>query len=266
MARIVTPSSTKNNEWFEQVAPETFSEVDVEQRILLHASIVYPEFHVFSFKLTVESPYGNAKPDLIFIAKDYSDWWVCEVELGHHSFAAHVENQIQILTEAKYDTKEAKYICKKHSVLSLDKTLKLFKSVSAKVLVIVNEPKKEWISSLAKYGALLGVFELFRSKQNNEIFRVNGQYPSRYIKHISKCFVHPTAQRLLGVVAPGNLKLRKRGRITLKYNNCITEWQRIDADGQVWLSPVGQPFLEGIHDYEIYQQGDGDLVLRRIDI
>jgi hypothetical protein len=70
----------------------------------------------------------------------------------------------------------------------------------------------------------------------------------------------------LGVVSPDKLKLRKRGRITLKYNNCITEWQRIDANGKVWLSPVGQPFLEGIHDYEIYQQGDGDLVLRRTDV
>ncbi len=266
MARIVIPNAAKKNEWFEQVAPETFSEMDVEQKILIHAPIVYPEFHVFPFKLTVESPHGNAKPDLIFIAKDYSDWWVCEVELGHHSFAAHVENQIQILTEAKYDIKEAKYICKKYSLLNYDKTLKLFRSVSAKILVIVNEPKKDWINPLAKYRALLGVFELFRSKQNNEIFRVNGQYPSRYIKHISKCFVHPTAQRLLGVVAPKELNLPKRGRITLKYNNCITEWQRVDTDGQVWLSPVGQPFLDGIHDYEIYRQGDGTLVLRRTDI
>src|SRR6266498_4278244 len=115
MARILIPNPKGGNEWFEQVAPETFSEMDIECQIVLHAPTVYPEFYVLPFKLTVESPHGTAKPDLIFISKDYTDWWICEVELGGHSFAGHVESQVQILTEARYDDKEARYICDKSS-------------------------------------------------------------------------------------------------------------------------------------------------------
>lgn len=263
MARILIPGPNGEDVWFEQVAPETFSEAEIESLIVLHASIIYPEFYVIPFKLTVEAPSGNKKPDLIFIARDYSDWWICEVELGHHSFNGHVEEQIQVLTDAQYAAKEAEYICNKANFLDFQKTLNLFKTIPAKALVIVNEPKKEWIKPLAKYGAIMGVFELFRSEKNDEIFRVNGEYPSRYIKHISRCSLHPIIPRFLGVSAPEELNLPKRGRVTLRYNNCITEWERIDADGRVWLSPTGQPFLEDVHDYEIFRQGDDALVLRR---
>ena len=266
MARILKPRPNGGNEWYEQVAPQTFSEIEIEHHIVLHAPTIYPEFYVLPFKLTVEAPHGNAKPDLIFIAKDYSDWWICEVELGQHNFNGHIERQVQIFTEAKYDYREAKYICDKYAFLDIEKTLELFQKVPSKVIVIVNEPKKEWIKPLKRYGAILGVFEVFRSIANDDIFRVNGEYPSRYIKQISSCFLHPIISLFLGISSPDDLNLPKHGRITLRYNNCITEWERVDADGIVWLAPVGQPFLEENHNYEIFRQGDDALVLRRYDV
>jgi hypothetical protein len=265
MARILIPNPGKNNEWFEQVAPETFAEIDIEHQIILHAPTVYPEFNVLPFKLTVESPYGTGRPDLIFISKDYADWWICEVELGYKVFKGHVENQVQIFTEAKYDYGEASYIFNKFSSLDFDRTLKMFQTIAAKVLVIVNEPKRDWIKPLKKYGAVLGVFEMFRSSRNDEIFRVNGEYPSLYVRQISKCFLHPTISRFLGILEPEELDLPKHGRIILRYNNCITEWERFDADGKVWLAPTGQSFLEENYSYEIFKQGDDALVLRRIE-
>jgi len=173
MARILVPNEGGITSWFEQVAPQVFSEAEVEHLIILHAPQIYPEFYVLPFKIGVESPIDTAKPDLIFIAKDYSDWWVCEVELGTHSFIPHIKKQVEVFTQAKYDQREAKYVCHKNPILDFEKTLKLFRSVSAKVLVIVNEPKKDWIKPLSEYRAILGVFELFRSDGNYEIFRVN---------------------------------------------------------------------------------------------
>jgi len=265
MARILVPNEGGITSWFEQVAPQVFSEAEVEHLIILHAPQIYPEFYVLPFKIGVESPIDTAKPDLIFIAKDYSDWWVCEVELGTHSFIPHIKKQVEVFTQAKYDQREAKYVCHKNPILDFEKTLKLFRSVSAKVLVIVNEPKKDWIKPLSEYRAILGVFELFRSDNNFEIFRVNGEYPSRYIKHITKCYVHPSTPRLLGLITPDELRLPRRGHITLKYNGCITEWERVDAGGQIWLNPIGQSFLNKNYGYEIFQQGDNTLVLRQSD-
>lgn len=264
MARILIPHNGKNV-WFEQIAPSTFSESEIENRIILHAPTVYPEYHVLPFKLTVESEAGNKSPDLIFIAKDYSDWWVCEVELGNHNLTSHIEAQVEVFTEALYGEREAKYICDKAPFLDYDKTLKLFQDLSAKVIVIANEPKKEWGKPLRKYGAVVAVFELFRSEDNDEIFRVNGEYPSRYIKQLSKCFIHPVTSRYLGVENPEALNLPKNGRITLHYNNCLTEWLRVDANGQVWLQPTGKSFLDGNGFYEIFVQGNNTLVLRQYE-
>lgn len=252
-------------EWFEQIEPSTFSESELESRIILHAPTIYPEYYVLPFKQTVESPHGKAKADLIFIAKDYSDWWICETEMGYHDLIAHVEPQIQILTAAYYGEKEVQYVCSKLPELNYQKILKLIQNTPVKVLVIVNEPKKEWIRPLSKYGAIVAVFELFRSNGNDEIFRVNGEYPSRYISHISKCIFHPIIPRYLEVTNPDLLNLPKHGRIVLKYNNCITEWERIDAENKVWLSPVGRNPLSTNCEYEIYQQGDSTLVLRQYE-
>src|SRR5208283_903039 len=103
-------SFTENKEWYEQVEPSTFSETEFEDRVIAHAPNVYPEYFVIPFKLTVSSPSGNQKPDLVFIARDYSDWWVCEVEMGYHDFNGHVEPQVQGLTEAHYGENEASYL------------------------------------------------------------------------------------------------------------------------------------------------------------
>jgi hypothetical protein len=261
MARILIRSAS-GFQWFEQVGPSTFSEREFEDRVIAHAPSVYPEYFVIPFKRTVESPLGKRRPDLIFIARDYSDWWICEIEMGYHDFASHIEPQVEALTTASYSEAEADYICAQNLEIDRVQTLGLFQVISAKVLVIVNEAKAEWVSPLSRYGAILGVFELFRSENNEELFRVNGEYPSRYIRHISNCVKHPHIPRLLEVISPAELNVLEHERVVLKFNNCITEWVRTDAEGKVYLYPAGRNPLGGDDQYEIYRQGDDTLALR----
>jgi hypothetical protein len=93
---------------------------------------------------------------------------------------------------------------------------------------------------------------------------VNGEYPTQYIETISACEVHPFINSMLLVHNPARLQMPLRGIIRLRYNNCITEWQRTDAEDKVFLNPVGRsPLPENRYDYEIFRQGDGVLTLRR---
>lgn len=98
MARILI-----NNTWYEQVEPSTFYETEFEDRISLHAPSVYPHYFVVPFKkpLITTDPLsssavgtGGVVPDLAFIARDYKEWWVVEVEMSYHSFAGHIRPQI----------------------------------------------------------------------------------------------------------------------------------------------------------------------------
>ena len=106
MARLLIEDS-----WFEQVEPTTFSETEFEDRVVLHAPSIYPEYFVIPFKKRVESDEGAAVPDIAFISRDYKEWRIVEVEMGYHSFSSHVEPQVQKLANADY-TDVATYICK----------------------------------------------------------------------------------------------------------------------------------------------------------
>jgi hypothetical protein len=259
MARILI-----NNIWFEQVEPSTFTESELEERVILHAPSVYPEYFVVPFKCTVNSEHGTARADLAFIAKNYKEWRaVVEIEMGYHSLSHHVEPQVQKLADAYYDENIITYLGSAIPTLDRSRLVDLVSMVQPQVVVIVNQPKPDWEKALAKYGAIIVVFELFRSSDHQEIFRVNGEYPTQYILSISKCTFHPLVKRLLKVRDPAALSLPNREIIVLRYNNCITEWRRADAEGSVWLQPMGRNPLVPEHEYEIFRQSDETLILRR---
>lgn len=256
MARVLV-----EDEWFEQVEPSTFAETYFEDRIVLHAPTLYPDYHVLPFKKVVESEYGRVRPDLVFVSRNYQEWRIVEVEMGYHSFNDHVEPQVQKLANAAYGEPEVEYLCKKMPSLEFDETARLMEEAQPEVLIIVNEPKPNWARQLSKYGAIVAVFELFRSAEDVEIFRVNGEYPMPYVDTVSECSFHPVIGRLLEVHNPEALDLPRRGRIKLRYNNCITEWERTDAEGRVWLSPVGRNPLDSRCEYAIFSQPDSSLTL-----
>ena len=257
MARILI-----EDKWFEQVEPSTFSESELEDNIVLHAPSVYPDYYVMPFKLTVEATSGKARPDLVFVSKEYDEWWVVEVEMGYHDFNSHVEPQIRVLSDAIYGKHEAEYVFGKNSHLDLLKTISLFENIPPQILLIVNQPKPEWVKPLKKYNAIIAVLELFRADDELEIFRVNGEYPVLLVDNISDCSFHPFVKRLLKIHNPDKLSLPPRAKLKVRFNNCITEWSRVDAEGAVWLQPVSRSPLNPDHQYEIFQQRDLSLVLR----
>lgn len=249
--------------WFEQVEPSTFSEQEFEDRVVLHAPSIYPEYYVIPFKCTVESEYGNAKPDLAFISRDYLEWRVVEVEMGYHNFNGHVEPQIQKLASANYDERVANYLCQKAPMLDKQLIYKLVTTEQPKILLIINEVKLDWQKKLTRYGAITATFELFKSNDDLEIFRVDGEYPTRLVATISKCTFHPFTPRVIQVHNPNPLNLPIGQQIRLRFNNCVTDWRRVDEQGIVWLIPVGRNPLDPAYQYEILRQGNDALVLRR---
>jgi hypothetical protein len=257
MARILI-----NELWYEQVEPCSFGETEFEDRIVLHAPSVYAEYYVLPFKQTVEASMGKARADLIFISRNYDDWRVVEVEMGYHSFDDHVEPQVEKLANAQYGKPQAKYLFDKYNYLDLDKLTTLISNTQPQIIVIVNEPKPDWIKRLTRHNAIIAVFELFRAEDDKEIFRVNGEYPTLISDNICACSFHPIIPRYLQIHEPNLLNFPLGMKIKLRYNNCITEWIRVDADGKVWLQPAGRNPLNPKLNYQLYRQSDKTLVLR----
>jgi hypothetical protein len=263
MARICI-----NRKWYEQVEPSTFSEDQFEDRVTLHAPSVYPFYHVFPFKKFLQAPddskedgYSLVTPDLAFIAEDYTEWWVVEVEMGYHDFRSHVRPQVDKLLRAIYSDDEIDYLCSKDTSLDRAQLARLVKNTDVRVLVIINQSMPKWTCIWPKDKVVFAVFELFCSEDNEEIFRVNGAYPSILMDKISDCSIHPAIPRLLHVKEPDKLGLARRATVKLLYNNCLTEWRRIDEHDQVFLTSVNRYPLKPNRRYSIYRQNDGQLVL-----
>ena len=249
--------------WYEQVEPCSFSEHEFEDRIVIHAPLVYPKYHVVPFKKTVTSQYGDTVPDLVFISKIYDLWHVVEVEMSYHS-TNHVDLQVQMQADAYYGEEEAQYLLQKYESLDADQVSNLIMNVPPRPLVIVNEFMPKWTERLKKYQAKIATFELFRADNGEEIFRVDGEYPNQIVRHVSQCEPHPFRNDFFHITEPSNLLQPIHGIIKLRFNNCITEWKKHNIDGQMYITPAGRNFLTPNKRYEIVMRQDETLLLRAI--
>ena len=177
MARIVVQSyENAAPRWYDQLEPSTLSESEFEKKIMLHATSVYPNFHVVPFKKIVnaENPdtgeIETVKPDLAFIAKDYQEWWIVEIEMGGQSLDGHVLPQVKKLAIADYSVDAAEYLALKDPQLKADALGSLIADKYPRVLVIVSRIRNDWLDALRKIDVYVATFALFVGANGEEAF------------------------------------------------------------------------------------------------
>ena len=224
---------------------------------------------VFAPDDSTDTGVSGVVPDLVFIAQDYSEWLIVEVEMGHHSFNGHVKPQIDKLLSADYGLEEAEYLYEKHAQAgSLDKAklMQLVMQSQPRVLVIVNQNKPDWAQHWKK-NVVFASFELFRcSDDGNEIFWVNGEYPSIFTEQVSTCAFHRYITRIIRIDRPDALNVRSDRILRLLLNDCVTEWRWIEQGNEVYLTALNRNPLNAKNTYGIYRRNDGQLVLKKENI
>lgn len=259
---------------FQQILPSSFSEGEFEQIITLQAPHLYPDYHVIPFKKIVVSPHGNSIPDLVFIAKDYRDWYVVEIEMAYHNFTEHIEPQMQKLTTAHFDDAGVvQYVLKKCPDLDFTKTSRLFHDEPAKTLLILNEFNSKWAGELSnKFGVITSAFHVFQSNGSGvqltpsyQAFGISQNYPIYSLSVITKCTVHPYYP-YLGVDDNSSLQLNPGDEVILQYKNCMTFWKATQApDKPIWLKMNGRnEFVDKEKAYQITKLRDNSLLLDAI--
>ncbi len=256
MARVLF-----NGEWFEEVSTTSLYETEFEQLVMNNSYLLYPDYVAVPFKQTVSDGYSSAKADFALIHSQYRDWWVVEVEMGHHPFTQHVLPQVTILANARYGVEQAQALCAQNSRLDVSRISDMLKGQQPRVLVVVNIPRNEWKEPLARHDALLAVFEIFRSVRNQYIFRVNGEHPPRKVDATSRCYFDRLIPRLLVVESPGVLGMATGSKVTIKYQNGMTEWTRLDTKDRVWLNPLKNNPLNIDTSYQLQRLSDSTFLI-----
>jgi hypothetical protein len=258
MARLLI-----DGEWFDSISPDSIYEKDFEDLLLANAGHLYPSFYAARFKAIVESEHGRAKPDLALIDRSYRSWWVVEVELGSHPLRGHVEQQVAILATAKYGQAEAQQLAKHDAELDPEALVEMMRGRQPRVLIIVNQTKPQWATALARYDALVGVAELFRSRRDHmTVLRINGEHPEELGDVVSLCRVDGVLPNSLRVDSPANLGFDAAETAEIWLDGSLTEWARIDSGTTAWLVPTRRnPLPFGSRSFTLRRSDDGRLML-----
>jgi hypothetical protein len=259
MARVLLKDA-----FFEELAPGSMLETDFERIVVTKGNLIFPDFFVVLFKSTVSTDDDSAKPDLALVEKSYREWWVVEVELGNHSFEGHVLPQVRTLARASYGEDEAKILCAAGPELELQRVLDMVKGRQPRVLVVVDSERGEWVRPLRGFDAELLVLQIFRSDRNEHAFRIDGYLPVPPGSVVSECSFDNLLPRLLVVHSPALLDVASGKILCIRYGKYVTEWQRIDCQDKVWLSPTRQNPLSRSENYQIVRSEDGALEFREM--
>lgn len=260
MARILY-----NDEWFEEIASHGYYEAEFETILQVEAERLFSSYHLVPFKTPVTSDVDadTRKPDFALVHKTYRSWWVVEVELGHHSLTGHVLPQVRTLAHANYGTLEANFLCQHEPSLRKDKMLEMFKGDQPRVLVIVNFPVPGWAEVLQPLGARVVICQLFRSRLNQHLLRLNGEYPSESEEVITSCECQMLLHRMMVIHSPASLPVVHNQAVLLYHEGTACAWERVDTAGAVFLHALRDHDLVPGKLYEIVRQGDGSLIVRR---
>lgn len=261
MARIL-----HSGEWYEEVASWDHYESEFETVLEQEAEHLFANYHLVPFKTTVFSEYDAdaRKPDFALIHTSYRSWWVVEVEVAHHSLAGHVLPQVRTLARARYGPEEADFLCQSGNTLDPGRVVDMFKGVQPRVLVIVNAPVKGWAEPLGRYEAKVVICQVFRSRRNRYILRLNGEYPSEDDKVVTTCECVPMLHRILEIHAPAGLTIQNGESVLLYHEGRASEWMRTDTAGKVFLHALRGHSLKPGQRYEIVRQGDNTHIVRRV--
>lgn len=257
MAKILN-----DGEWYQQLAPESLYESEFENIVLQQAPILFPRHHLIQFRTLVYSDDDAAMPDMALIDKSYREWWIVEIEMGHHSLEEHLIPQIRTLSSGEYSHAKIKHLSRKTPALDRKMIAEMLKGKPPRVLVIANVEKPDWIVPLKRFDAQLMTFEVFRSADNRRLFRVSGDLPVADNGVASNCYLDPLIPGFLVIESPASIRLPLKGRITADFQGCRTEWNRLDVQNKVWLTPVGMNPLTEHVKYEISQQSGGTYEIR----
>lgn len=256
MARILV-----NGEWYNELSVGSLYESEFEKIFIQEAGDIFPDYFTVEFKPLVYSQHGSGKPDLAIIDKNYHHWYVIEVEKSNHSFESHILPQVRIFATAEYNEDTAESLKSENKSLDIDKLKAMIKGQQPNVIVVVDTLMPEWIKSLGRWDTMLCVFQVFRSRLNKHVFRLNGFTPLPQVDVFTFCFFHSIIKRHLIVMSPAIIDEASNETLMLSYNDTISAWKRIDMKNQVVLCPLSINPLDSSKKYKLYKKGNNSYIL-----
>jgi hypothetical protein len=224
--------------WYDPVSARSLYEAQYEAVILANANELFSGFRCVPFKVPVDSEYGMGKPDLALIDLQYRAWLVVEVELDTHPLREHVEEQVRKFSFGHYNDRHARWIHSQARDLDLSRLQHMLLGEQPQVLVLVTSSKPTWASALARFGAKVGIIEMFRDDLDEVMLRVNGDQPTLLAEETLSLCVPERLFNALRLASPAPFV--GHDKIELLIDGKITEWKIMRVSDTAWIIPTGR--------------------------
>lgn len=158
---------------YQMTDPDAPYETELEAASVRALSCLYPQYECIVFGGGFEHEGRISRPDLALVARDYSHWFVIEVELVSHSLMGHVLPQV---TAFRYGNPQLDCAAILERELRIDRSRArtLLDYVPRSVVVIANRRDPIWETSLVAHNIQLCVISIFTTADGTEAIEWDG--------------------------------------------------------------------------------------------
>jgi len=228
---------------------------------------VLPGFAIVDFSPFVIGDEGSRRrPDLAFVARNYSMWVVVEVELDKHPLDLHVVPQIQAFTSGRYSESHAALLYDKDPTLDLERLCDLTNHVPPVVSVVVNSRSvlgNGWGVVESEHSAKLTFLESFRADDGDVIVSISGYLPAPESRRIARLRKQQMMNALL-CSRPADIPEAIGDVIRLYWGDRPHFWQIIRTKDSVILQAPGGFTVRSDRNYEVIQTDEGRFRLQEL--
>jgi hypothetical protein len=257
MRRLFTGSCSPEN-IFEIRDPSVLTETEFEAWVVKGLLCMFPNYRCVIFSGGFANEGIVYRPDLALVAKDFSHWFIIEVELASHSFREHVLPQVCAFRYGEPVPGCALALANALNIAELQART-LLERVPYAVAVILNRENTEWEIALGAHDIQLLVVSSYQSATGIEAIEVNGRL--EVVRESLGFGEYIAAVRSLRFGVPIRLP---EGRVQIRdLVGNMSWWLVIKEAGYTWISKqAGTPELVDRRTVQLIATGDGYLSMR----
>lgn len=159
---------------FRVTDPDAPTEAEFELAVAKILSCVYPNYRCVLFGGTFVHNQRGFRPDLALVARDFSHWFIIEVELVSHSFEDHVLPQVRAFHYGE-PMPDCCTALARQLEISTQQAETLLTFVPRTVAVVANRHDRDWEVALAAHGIQMLSVSVFRTTSGTEAVEVEGR-------------------------------------------------------------------------------------------
>jgi hypothetical protein len=243
---------------FELCDPSGVKEEDFTDLALRVLQRLRPDCTLFPFHPKVFHDDAVWTPDLAVVDREFSYWFVVEVETATHHLEKHVIPQVTAFCEGRYDSSAA-YMLAESLRVGVQQAETLLATIPRDVVVVSNKRDEQWNRKLAALGVQHLVIETYRNKTTAQaLYRIDGD-----LLPVHRSLGFGRVRLRDGVVVTQATDHWTEGRVTIHGPDGAAIWICSIVDGRAWLMKE-QGLIEFQNEaiIQFLRRHDGTLIVR----